>query len=509
MPCELGMTRDTTDLRRSALDEWIESIGDVADAPDGIIADAGAELLADIVLDGDQAGAQHAVDRFRALLARWRDRDSEWDRTIGAVHALMAVAAVVAARVPSQRSVTTVGAGTNAHRMLRELAGRSPVSGSTLAKALDVDLSEISRTGRRLLGEGSVTRTKAAQQALWEITPRGEEILELLDEVKSQEEKAPHSAANMPIAVAIEQAFDIDILLPTFDTQWRTREWNPATEWKLFHGSISGRYDRERYSRRIVLATEDLKVTRASLQHWTDDADRLHESVDRSRLLFYGLWTERFDAVLERLRLWGSLHDFAQGTPDFFVPDPRASAKEVRATFGAMLQQFGVRADAVWPASSLPLWDGYAIVPGKSGEKGLVLFEAKSQPEELEVRLPTPRRDDRRRAFSAAVNMTARAVTEQSRRWHASRYADPVERLTLLRLLRETGVETWINNVYFVDPEGQYGELPPSEDAWTRYLGKAQKALDIGNRHVFASYVRNDFYVAPPVSAVGGEDPDE
>lgn len=575
------MTGDAVDLRRAALDEWVGSIADAADAPDGIMADAGAELLADIALDSDQAGAEYAVERFRVLLAQWRDREgTEWERTTGAVRALMAVAEVIAARVPSQRAMTTVGAGTNAHQMLRELAGRPRASGRALAEALSVGLSEISRTGRRLLGEGCVTRTKAAQQALWEITPRGQEILELLDDVQAPDETsgsdlatlvaASVAAAASPAVVAAsatvaraaarrakktdrdlvhfvdpvfaseihrasetEFAFDVDPLtpwrpsvgvtiryqnvVPAFDTGWRTPKWDPAVAWKHFHDDLAEarpQYEPHHQAlRRTVLANTDIDYTaiHKHVRDWHTGIDRVREPVDRSRLLFYGLWTERFDTMLERLRLWGSLHDFAHGTPDFFVPDPRAHAKDVRATFGAMLQQFGVRADDVWPVASLPLWDGYAIVPGPDGVKGLVLFEAKSQPEELEVRLPAPRRDDRRRAFSAVVNKTARTVTEQSRRWHASRYADPVERLTLLRLLRERGVETWINNVYFVDPEGVYGALPPSEDVWTRHLGKAQRALDIGHEHVLARYVRDDFYVAPPVLAVGGwdDEPDE
>ena len=70
------------------------------------------------------------------------------------------------------------GPGTQAHDFLRALDG-SPQLGSTERHGLlEVDESQVSRTGRRLLESGLVTRLKVGRQVFWRLTPRGQRALE-------------------------------------------------------------------------------------------------------------------------------------------------------------------------------------------------------------------------------------------------------------------------------------------------------------------------------------------
>jgi DNA-binding MarR family transcriptional regulator len=71
-----------------------------------------------------------------------------------------------------------VAQGTQAHHFLSVLDG-SPRLGSTeLRRLLEIDETQVGRTGRRLLENGLVTRRKVGRQAFWQLTPRGQHALE-------------------------------------------------------------------------------------------------------------------------------------------------------------------------------------------------------------------------------------------------------------------------------------------------------------------------------------------
>ena len=68
--------------------------------------------------------------------------------------------------------------GTQAHDFLSVLDG-SPQLGSTeLRRLLETDETQVSRTGRRLLESGLVTRRKVGRQVFWQLTPRGQRALD-------------------------------------------------------------------------------------------------------------------------------------------------------------------------------------------------------------------------------------------------------------------------------------------------------------------------------------------
>jgi DNA-binding MarR family transcriptional regulator len=525
---------DGTALRSTSLENWIESIRHAKDAPERVLLDAGAELLVDIVLNVDQTAAQGAAEQLRALLAKWRSHDGDdWQRAIGTARALLTVATVAASRMPSERALSSVGVGTHAHRMLRTLSERALLSGGELAAALGVDLTEVSRTARKLLAEGCVLRSKAAQQALWEITPRGREALRVLDardaaplgdELDSEVmpepsqvvhvlegEESPFAAWSYALSAEQTVAPEYAPLSRLKVEIFPTRETNIQLSERViaFSNIAAGSVFTARVHPSQREGTSGRKVPIRQVidtDVWRSMVAGKHSPVDRSRLLFCGLWAERHATVLERLMMWHSLREFAAGVPEFFIPDPNAGRDDVRSVLSTIFARIGLDPRTVWPASSLPLWDGFAIVPGREGRQGLVLFEAKSEPAELKNRLATPRTEATLKAFNAALNLTARELSKQRQRWHASPYADPVARLTMLRLMRDQNVHAWLYNIYFVDPSGEGAPLPSSRDEWESHISAAQRSLDLDVKHSYAGYVRHDFYMAPSLPLEGSDE---
>jgi AcrR family transcriptional regulator/DNA-binding MarR family transcriptional regulator len=78
-------------------------------------------------------------------------------------------------RVPSQAPVAQ---GTRAHDFLFALDGSPQLGSAELRRLLEIDETQVSRTGRRLLESGLVTRRKVGRQVFWQLTPRGQRALE-------------------------------------------------------------------------------------------------------------------------------------------------------------------------------------------------------------------------------------------------------------------------------------------------------------------------------------------
>ena len=127
--------------------------------------------LVDALLEGDDETLAGAVDALRDARAR-----ADGDRELaGWLDAAIAFAHWGLERAPSAVSVAS---GTQAHDFLR-LLDDSPRLGSTdLRRILETDETQVSRTGRRLLESGLVSRGKVGRQVFWQLTPRGHRALE-------------------------------------------------------------------------------------------------------------------------------------------------------------------------------------------------------------------------------------------------------------------------------------------------------------------------------------------
>ena len=137
--------------------------------------DAVALGLVDAVLEADAEALAAALDALRDARARAGERE----QLLGWLDAAIAFAHWGLERVPSPSGVAR---GTKAHEFLTELDGSPQLSSAELRQLLETDETQVSRTGRRLLESGLVTRRKVGRQVFWQLSPRGRRALEQVPE---------------------------------------------------------------------------------------------------------------------------------------------------------------------------------------------------------------------------------------------------------------------------------------------------------------------------------------
>ncbi len=127
--------------------------------------------LVDALLERDDETLAAALDALRDARAR-ASGDQE---LVGWLDAAIAFAHWGLERVPSQAAVVQ---GTRAHDFLCVLDGSPQLGSAELRRRLEIDETQVSRTGRRLLESGLVTRGKVGRQVFWQLSPRGQRALE-------------------------------------------------------------------------------------------------------------------------------------------------------------------------------------------------------------------------------------------------------------------------------------------------------------------------------------------
>jgi AcrR family transcriptional regulator len=142
--------------------------------PDTGRLDAVALGLVDAVLETDNETVGAALDALRDARARADDR-----HLLGWLDAAIAFAHWALERAPSGSDVTQ---GTHAQEFLSALAAAPRLGSAELRLLLGTDETQISRTGRRLLDSGLVTRTKVGREVFWQVTPRGKHALAQMPE---------------------------------------------------------------------------------------------------------------------------------------------------------------------------------------------------------------------------------------------------------------------------------------------------------------------------------------
>ena len=127
--------------------------------------------LVDALLECDAETLAAALDALRDARAR-----ADGDRELaGWLDAAIACAHWGLERVPSAAAVAR---GTQAHDFLTVLDGPPQLGSAELRRLLETDETQVSRTGRRLLESGLVTRRKVGRQVFWQLAPRGRRALE-------------------------------------------------------------------------------------------------------------------------------------------------------------------------------------------------------------------------------------------------------------------------------------------------------------------------------------------
>jgi AcrR family transcriptional regulator/DNA-binding transcriptional ArsR family regulator len=140
----------------------------------------------DALLDADEATLKAALEALRAARARVLTAEPEHERLLGWLEGMIAVVQWSLERLTPEPTLAAVLAGSQAHSFLQAL-DRSPQVGSAeLRELLETDDTQVSRTGRRLLEGGLVSRRKVGRQVFWELTPRGRRALEVVPAAPSR-----------------------------------------------------------------------------------------------------------------------------------------------------------------------------------------------------------------------------------------------------------------------------------------------------------------------------------
>ena len=177
-------------------------------------------------------------------------------------------------RVPSDAAVAQ---GTQAHDFLAVLGGSRQLGSTELRRLLETDETQVSRTGRRLLESGLVSRRKVGRQVFWELTPRGERALD--------EAPAPPQPANAEFwQEALRRGFDA----ASGDEPGAPREVDPTRE-------------------RLIESALELHVTRGiEATTWPEIAERSGVPLETVQAMF-PTYDDLFRScgahVLESLRL--------------------------------------------------------------------------------------------------------------------------------------------------------------------------------------------------------------
>ena len=147
--------------------------------------------------------------------------------------------------------------GTQAHDFLRVLEGSPQLGSAELRRLIEIDETQVSRTGRRLLDSGLVTRRKVGRQVFWQLTPRGRRAVE----------EAP-SPQGSPNAEFWQEALRRGFEAASGDEPAEPREVDPTRE-------------------RIIECTLELHTTKGiQATTWPDIAGKAGVSLDTVTSLF-------------------------------------------------------------------------------------------------------------------------------------------------------------------------------------------------------------------------------
>jgi AcrR family transcriptional regulator len=168
--------------RARALTRRIAELG-LAHRADDARLEALALGLVDALLDADETTLRAALDalrhaRSRALAAE-PEPGPERERLLGWLAGMIAVAQWALERLTPDSTLAAVAAGSQAYSLLQALERSPHVGSAELRQLLETDETQVSRTGRRLLESGLVSRRKVGRHVFWQLTPRGRRALEV------------------------------------------------------------------------------------------------------------------------------------------------------------------------------------------------------------------------------------------------------------------------------------------------------------------------------------------
>ncbi|MEV6170050.1 hypothetical protein AB0L99_17700 [Streptomyces sp. NPDC051954] len=169
--------RDRTTEIRSLLDEMRVDYG----MTEGCFSSLGM-LITDASLAADEPALRAAHDGLRVLYGQFGGdgddgKDPKTAEQCGRLLGLIDVTYWALRRLPTGLQLSLDPRG-HAARFLTAVAQEPGLSNEQLAERLDVDITEVSRIGRKLLASGVAWKSRQWRHNAWAITPRGAACLE-------------------------------------------------------------------------------------------------------------------------------------------------------------------------------------------------------------------------------------------------------------------------------------------------------------------------------------------
>lgn len=149
--------------------------------PEGEFA-ALSMLLTDAILDWDEPALDLALAQLPRLAALAARHDSkEGALTEGRLRGLLEMAQQGMQRALPSDFLGHVETGSHSHKFLQEIEREPMRTNLALSLELNVEESEVSRIGRRLIQAGLARKRRVGRTNQWLITPRGVQVLSVLD----------------------------------------------------------------------------------------------------------------------------------------------------------------------------------------------------------------------------------------------------------------------------------------------------------------------------------------
>jgi hypothetical protein len=154
--------------------------------PEGCFSSLGM-LVTDASLAADEPALRAAHDGLRQLYGKHlREGDDKGAEQRGRLLGLIDVTYWALRRLPAGLQLHLNPQG-HAARFLTQIAQEPGLSNAQLAKKLDVDETEVSRIGRKLVASGVAWRDRQWRHNSWTITPRGATCLEQAGLTRAEE----------------------------------------------------------------------------------------------------------------------------------------------------------------------------------------------------------------------------------------------------------------------------------------------------------------------------------
>jgi hypothetical protein len=151
------------------------------DVPEGVFSALGMTLT-DAILDWDEQALALLLDQLPRLAALARGlRTTEATRVEGRLLGLIDTAQHGLQRALPGEFLGHVEPNSYSHRFLQQVESDPTRTNTAIAIELDIDDTAVSRVGRRLVAAGLVRKRKLGRTNQWLITPRGLQVLNILD----------------------------------------------------------------------------------------------------------------------------------------------------------------------------------------------------------------------------------------------------------------------------------------------------------------------------------------